>query len=153
MDYQLASPRTFPPKSSSKSRRKSSGYSEHSVHIVDPFSRRPSRNNCFEYVDFRKDSLGKRGSSDQECTFDDSTLRRNTYSAPSGLDTPSIPVATQRHIDHIPSNRERALTFSAGKKHKVDKHVLLTHEEYIEDDKMHEYGNPLPNHSSFTTEL
>ncbi|KAL4221703.1 hypothetical protein ACF0H5_019958 [Mactra antiquata] len=154
MDYQLASPATIPPRSSAKYWRKSSAYSERSFNIVDPLSRRSSKNHPEDDVYPRSGSLGKRGSRDNQFCFDDSTLRRNTYSAPGGLDEPEVTSSALQYSDKQSSNsRDRSLTFSVGKKQKIDRHVLLTHEEIVEDEKINKYAGVRPRNSMYVTEL
>lgn len=92
-----------------------------------------------------------------------SKIRRNTYSAPDALGalkkaarrSESRPESTLSN-DLTEEFRDRAITFTAGKKHKTDRHVLLRHEEIIEDDVIETLGGDIvhdPASTSYVTEL
>lgn len=71
------------------------------------------------------------------------TLRRNTYTAPEDI-THSSKSCPERNLEPLgnhesrltqscdESSRGRSSTFTTGKKFKIDKHVLLKHEEELD---------------------
>jgi len=92
--------------------------------------------------------------------FDSNTLRRNTYSAPHELDRIRVPNVGDEHAfvqsaDNALSRgvdpRGRAATFTA-KRGKIDRHVLLKHEEVL-DDSVDLNILRSQSSNSFTTEL
>ncbi|XP_052820908.1 uncharacterized protein LOC128246643 [Mya arenaria] len=122
MDYQLASPANIR-NSRLRTRRKSSKISDQSNQI--------SQGEQFE-----------QGAYPDNFEFDSGTLRRNTYSAPDGLarlDMATLSENTSNKGMTMSAEHARTLEYRArastftGKRNKLDRHVLLSHEELIEE--------------------
>lgn len=140
-DYQLASP--------THDMRKSSGFSEKSIRIYDPFSGSAPHTQ----FTFDNDIAGQAEKRPTEYVLEDSTLRRNTLSAPSELSSTSV-LTNQDSVcvsDKRFNTRDRSSTFTVGKKHKMDRHVLLSHEELVENNTPEQFDTPTDSY--IVTEL
>lgn len=141
-DYQLASP--------THDIRKSSDFSETSVRIYDPFSGSAPHTQ----FSFDNDSAERAEKRPAEYVLEDSTLRRNTFSAPGELSSPTTVLSNQDSAsasDKRFTTRDRSSTFTVGKKHKIDRHVLLSHEELVESNTPEKFDTP--TQSYYVTEL
>jgi hypothetical protein len=126
-DYQLAS-------TTNKQNRKASKFSEDSIHFYDPFSETVSQS---RFASNHDDIVLRNETLSPETRADYSTLRRNTVSAPEELDTKLQ--ALRVEPDYLEFNedrntlRGRSSTFTVGRKNNIDRHVLLSHEELVDD--------------------
>ncbi|XP_045163081.2 uncharacterized protein LOC123527579 isoform X4 [Mercenaria mercenaria] len=123
-DFQLAPP-------TNTEMRKSSGFSENSIQFYDPFtSDAPQTQFSSNQVVMRSNTLPP------EEQFANSTLRRNTVSAPDELELSPQAFKGPDSLgfsDNRYTLRGRSSTFTVGRKQNVDRHVLLSHEELVED--------------------
>ena len=133
-DYQLAS-------TTNKKNRKTSRFSEDSIQFYDPFSETMSQS---RFASNHDDIVMRNETLPAEARVDFSTLRRNTVSAPEELDsklhTLRVEPDNLGFEDDRNTLRGRSSTFTVGRKNNIDRHVLLSHEELVEDQSIMDIG-------------